>query len=145
MTAETPAQLAARLRSYRKRRRERVFSDKPKVRRRALSKSDRQEILARTKGRCHLCGGVIGSAAWDANHVFPLALGGKQGLENYLPSHRSCNSAKWHLRPKEMMVVLQLGTWLRSQIERGTSVGMMAGEAYCKANKRRTARRKGPV
>ena len=142
MLIETLSQLAAKLRSYRKRRRARVFSGGPKSKRRVLSRSDREEILARTRGRCHLCGGVIGKAAWDANHVFPLALGGKQGPENDLPAHRSCNGAKWHLRPKEMMLVLKLGAWLRSEIERGTSVGKMAGEAYCKADRRRAGRRR---
>jgi 5-methylcytosine-specific restriction endonuclease McrA len=142
MFPETLVQLAAKLRSYRKRRRARVFSGKPKSIRRALSKADRTEILAKTRGRCHLCGGVIGSAPWDANHVFPLALGGKQGLENYLPTHRSCNGAKWHLRPKELALVLKLGAWLRSEIERGTSLGKTAGEAYCKTERRRAGRRK---
>jgi len=142
MPAETLSKLAARLRIYRKRRRDRVFSGEPKSKRRALSSADREEILGRTRGRCHLCGGVIGKGAWDANHVFPLALGGKQGLENYLPAHRSCNGARWHLRPKEMVQVLKLGAWLRSEIERGTPIGKMAGEAYCKVDSRRVARRK---
>lgn len=142
MKAETVSQLAARLRRYRKRRRDRVFSRSQKPKRRVLTKADRKTILRRTKGRCHLCGGVIGKARWDANHVFPLALGGKQGLENYLPAHSSCNGARWHLRPKEMMLVLKLGAWLRSEIERGSSIGRVAGEAYCKADVRRAARRK---
>lgn len=139
---ETLSQLAARLRRYRKRRRDRVFSEKQKSKRRVLSAADRAEVLARTNGRCHLCGGVIGKAPWQANHVFPLALGGKQGLENYLPTHRACNGAKWHLRPKEMALVLTLGTWLRSEIERGTTIGKVAGEAYCNTAKRRESRRR---
>jgi 5-methylcytosine-specific restriction endonuclease McrA len=139
---ETLVRLAAKLRSYRKRRRARVFSDKPKLKRRALSKVERTIVLKKTKGRCHLCGGLIGNAPWDANHIFPLALGGKQGLENYLPTHRSCNGTKWHLRPKEMVFVLKLGAWLRSEIERGTLLGKAAGEAYCKTERRRAGRRK---
>jgi len=81
-------------------------------------------------------------APWDANHIYPLALGGKQGLKNYLPTHRSCNGAKWHLQPKELALVLKLGGWLRSEIERGTPFGKKAGEAYCKKDSRRANRRK---
>jgi 5-methylcytosine-specific restriction endonuclease McrA len=85
---------------------------------------------------------VIGQSSWEANHIFPLALGGDQKLENYLPAHRNCNGAKWHLRPKELQLVLKLGGWLRSEIERGSALGKEAAKLFCISTHRASGRRK---
>ena len=41
---------------------------RPTGKRTQLSPAQRQRILQRTGGRCHLCGGLI-EAAWQADHV----------------------------------------------------------------------------
>jgi 5-methylcytosine-specific restriction endonuclease McrA len=46
-----------------------------RVRRRALSRSDRATIAAKTDGRCHICGGVL-DTAWEADHVLAHSGGG---------------------------------------------------------------------
>ena len=60
----------------------------------ALTAKDRATILAKTVGRCHLCGGTV-FERWTADHVLAHAGGGPHAVDNYLPAHGLCNGYKW--------------------------------------------------
>ena len=51
-----------------------------------LSPGERKLILAKTGGRCHICGGDVGPL-WHADHVFAFSKGGGEGAENFLAAH----------------------------------------------------------
>jgi hypothetical protein len=63
-------------------------------------------------------------------------------LDNYLPAHKTCNNYRWHYSPEEFQIILKLGVWLRTQIEKETTIGKAAGAAFVAHDLRRAARRK---
>ena len=87
-----------------------------------LSKADREVILEKTNGRCHICGGEI-DGTWHADHVLAHSVGGGHAVDNYLPAHASCNNYRWDYTAAEFQEILKLGVWSRTQVERGTTVG----------------------
>ncbi len=137
------AAFAAKLRDLRKRRMAGKLSQKQAgSRRRTLTPSAREQILAKTEKRCHICGGTIESDEWEADHVQAHSGGGTNDVANYLPAHAICNNYRWDYTSEEFQWILKLGVWLRTEIERGTRVGMNAAELFVKYEKRRVARRK---
>ena len=58
-----------------------------KHRRKALSRSERDAILGKTAGKCHICGGEI-AGDWEADHVLAYAGGGVHSIDNYLAAIR---------------------------------------------------------
>lgn len=58
-----------------------------KHRRKALSRSERDAILGKTAGKCHICGGEI-AGDWEADHVLAYAGGGVHSIDN----STSCSS-----------------------------------------------------
>ena len=64
--AEEFADLLHSLHATRNRRQEAFKATKRT--RHILSAAERREILAKTAGRCHICGGAI-EGAWQADHV----------------------------------------------------------------------------
>jgi len=112
-----------------------------KGRRQLLNEKQRLEILTKTAGRCHICGGLI-SGAWEADHVLSHSKGGGHSVDNYLPAHCTCNNYRWDYTSKEFQEIMKLGVWLRNQIEKNTSIGKMAAEKFIKHEVRRVARRK---
>lgn len=61
------------LRLQRRKRKEVTRATRPA--RKLLSVSERKQILAKTAGRCHICGGNIGKLAWHADHVLAHSAG----------------------------------------------------------------------
>src|SRR5687768_7602688 len=113
------------------------------VRRRALSLKQRQEILAKTASRCHICGGLIKkNDPWQADHVLAHSVGGVHSTENYLPAHSLCNHCRWDYSSEEFQEILKLGVWVRTQIEKLTPIGRAAGERYLTYARSRFDRRK---
>lgn len=108
----------------------------------ALSADDRVTILRKTDGRCHVCGGLIEEDNWPADHVLAYSRGGRHSVENYLPSHGTCNHYRWDYLPNEFQEILRLGVWLRTQIEKQTRLGRSAGESFIEHEKGRLRRRK---
>lgn len=90
--------------------------------RKAPRKADRPLILAKTAGTCHICGGPAG-AKWNADHVIPLAKGGGNAPDNYLPACGQCNRLRWHRDPNGIKRILQLGIYAAQQIDSGTVLG----------------------
>jgi len=87
-----------------------------------LNASERAQVLEKTGGRCHICGGDI-TGYWHADHVLAHSAGGQHTVDNYLPAHKTCNNYRWDYLPQEFGLILKLGVWVRTQIEKGTPIG----------------------
>jgi len=48
-----------------------------------------------------------------------------------------CNNYRWHYDAEEFQWILKLGVWLRTQIERGTTIGQEVGQKFCEHEQRR--------
>ena len=68
--------------------------------------------------------------------------GGIHALDNYLPAHSTCNNYKWDYLPEEMQLILKLGVWVKTQVERGTKVGREVERKFTNHELARIARRK---
>ncbi len=69
LVAKTPAEFANKLLSLRHQRKLiKKDNKRNKVERQILTSKERREILKKTDGRCHICGGLI-TGKWDADHV----------------------------------------------------------------------------
>ena len=110
--------------------------------RQSLSRSERDRILAKTKERCHICGGPIeNKSAWHADHVFARSAGGTHSVDNYLPAHASCNISRWDFSPEEFQIILKLGVWTRTQIEHSKPFVREAAAAFLAHERTLPARR----
>ena len=109
-----------------------------------LTKGQRQQILASTGGRCHICGGII-SLKWQADHVLAHSSGGRHSLENYLPAHSLCNNYRWDYSTEEFQWILKLGVWARTQIERETPLGLQIRDRFFNYERNRLKRRRPPA
>jgi 5-methylcytosine-specific restriction endonuclease McrA len=139
LNADTFGDLLRSLHAVRNRRQE--ASKVAKRARPALCGAERKEVLDKTGGRCHLCGGLI-EGAWQADHVLSHSAGGSHQVDNYLPSHELCNNYRWHYSPEEFQHILKLGVWVRTQIERKTPIGRIAATAYLAYDDTRLKRRR---
>jgi 5-methylcytosine-specific restriction endonuclease McrA len=109
---------------------------------RSLSPDARKVIRAKTGGRCHVCGGLLGPK-WAADHVRPRARGGRDAAENYLPACSICNGARWHRKSKVIRRMLRLGAYLLPEIEARTTLGKNVRKHYLKRRQQNRTRRKG--
>lgn len=110
---------------------------------RSLAASERAEVLGKTGGKCHICGGEI-TGAWEADHVRAHSAGGRHAADNYLPAHRACNNYRWDYLPEEFLLILKLGVWVRTQIENGTPLGAEIDKRFSAHDAARDRRRKRP-
>ena len=139
-TFQSPEKLVECLKKLRAKRTADKSKRLNKVSRKSLSDTQRKSILSKTAQKCHICGGKI-KGSWDADHVHPHSKRGAHCEDNYLPAHPICNSYRKCFDPEEIQWILKLGVWLKTQIEKETKVGQSAAEAFCKYEKRRSARR----
>lgn len=103
-----------------------VYKIRNPPRRRALTPDERREIWKKTGGRCHLCGdsiGKCGSGRWQADHVVPHVLSGKQSIDNYLPICRECNGLRWSHGPKLLRLIMRMGVYAKHEIRHGRPLG----------------------
>jgi 5-methylcytosine-specific restriction endonuclease McrA len=107
----------------------------------SLTAAERQQVLAKTSGQCHICGGKIEGQKWQADHVMAHSAGGTHDVENYLAAHATCNNYRWDYLPEEFQYILKLGVWARTQIERGTTVGNDVAKAFAGHETSRIKRR----
>ena len=110
-------------------------------RRNRLTPAQREEILAKTDGRCHICGGEI-EGSWQADHVIAQSAGGSSQTNSYLAAHPVCNNYRWDYVPQEFEIILKLGVWARTQVERDTIVGRAISMGFAAYEARRVSRRK---
>ena len=113
----------------------RKLEEKEQERRRRLTADERQKVLDKTGGHCHLCGGdmkqssgigelqdeqeielhfVVTEEAKSAthfvvDHIVPVASGGQHSLDNLLPAHGLCNGCRWFYSPEEFQWILRMG------------------------------------
>jgi 5-methylcytosine-specific restriction endonuclease McrA len=141
-SAQIPAsseELAERFRELRKER------NRPgeRLARRRIAKLSRDAILQKTGGRCHICGGNIDKDSyWEADHVFPAKGGGPSNIDNYLPAHGQCNSAKWDQSVEELQWVLKIGVWAKHQMEGKSKLGRLMLDDFWASERRRVKRQK---
>jgi hypothetical protein len=129
--AQRLAKRLQELRKDRKKIKKRVAANGEK--RLSLTKKQRDAILLKTKERCHICGGkILKEEAWQADHVLAHAKGGSHAEENYLPAHSVCNRLRWHYGAEEIQLILQLGIWMRTQIEKEKIDAMNLAERFVK-------------
>jgi hypothetical protein len=134
---------AAELRDLRWALRHRVKEGRAqRPRRIGLTAKQRSEVLSKTHGRCHICGGLIDGTAWDADHVMAHSTGGMHAVDNYLPAHSLCNGYRRHFESDEFQWILKLGVWIRTQIANETPLGLLAAKRFCEHEQRRAGRRK---
>lgn len=59
-----------------------------------IPEQDRRRIYSKYGGKCAYCGQVITYKEMQVDHKEPLARGGMDSAENYMPSCRTCNHYK---------------------------------------------------
>ena len=112
---------------------------KGRASRKRLTANQRNRVLAKTDGRCHICGGKVG-ARWQAGHVRPHSRGGGHAEENYLAAHALCNNYRWHYLPEEFQYIMKLGVWAKYQVEKETAVGEKIASGFVQHERRRMRR-----
>ncbi len=84
------------------------------------NKSLREEVFAKTNGRCFHCGKKLKGNDACVDHVVPQYQGGLDDLKNLIPSCRKCNSARGPMTPaqyakylekKRKRALRKLGSW----------------------------------
>ena len=139
------ASFAAHLRRLRVRRQRKKAARSSRTAREQLSTPERAHILAKTAGRCHICGGFISESTWQADHVLAHSAGGAHSVDNYLLAHAVCNNYRWDYSAEEFQHILKLGVWTRTQIERRTGFGRDAAAAFLAYDRTRQARRASAI
>ena len=64
------------------------------MKRKKLTKQERQQVYAKCQGHCAYCGSDLDYKDMQVDHVTPLRIGGADELHNMLPACRSCNHYK---------------------------------------------------
>jgi len=139
---ENAAKFAAHLGALRKKRRSRELVVRSQGhKRQSLTPSERQAIMKKTGGRCHICGGEI-ERDWTADHVLAHAQGGSHEADNYLPAHPICNQYRWFFEPEEFQWILKLGVWFRTQIQTKRPNALRLAEGFLLHEAQRERRQK---
>ena len=53
-----------------------------------------------------------------------------------------CNNYRWDYQPEEFQLILKLGVWARTEIEKGTKMGKELSKKFLQKEKQRIRRRK---
>jgi 5-methylcytosine-specific restriction endonuclease McrA len=86
------------------------------------SQVQRAEIHRKTGGRCHVCGGRLGTG-WHADHIVPHTRGGSAALDNYLPTCGECNGLRGGQSPELLRLIMRLGVYAKHEIRLQTPLG----------------------
>ncbi|MCF8215333.1 MAG: hypothetical protein K9I59_00480 [Chlorobium sp.] len=62
--------------------------------------------------------------------------------DNYQSAHVTCNNYRRDYLPEEFELILKLGVWARSEVEKGSDVGLAIAKKFSQKEARRQARRK---
>jgi hypothetical protein len=74
------------------------------IRRKAISKRIRYEILRRDDHTCRYCGLKAGQTELTVDHVVPVALGGTDDPSNLVAACKDCNAGKTSTAPDSVLV-----------------------------------------
>ena len=76
-------------------------------------------------------------ADFHADHVVSHIRGGIHRVDNYLPACFICNNYRWHYLAEELQLILKIGVWAKTEIEKKSALGNeMALKFVAKENKR---------
>ncbi|WP_347293106.1 HNH endonuclease signature motif containing protein, partial [uncultured Alistipes sp.] len=64
------------------------------MKRKPISTAERKRVYEKFGGKCAYCGQPITYKEMQVEHMEPLALGGADSMENYMPACRICNHYK---------------------------------------------------
>jgi HNH endonuclease len=96
------------------------------MKRKAIKRGQRFDILSRDGFRCRYCGVTAQEAKLQVDHVIPVAAGGETENQNLAASCGECNGGK------SAKLVLQAGAtflqWLRRQVKREDWIGDLADD-----------------
>lgn len=109
--------------------------------RKSLTPTEREAVLAKTAGACHVCGGRAGRS-WQADHVVPHRLKGPHSVSNYLPICRACKMLRRSHAPEVQRMVLQLGLYARSEINKQSELGERLVQMYLRRKRTNKLRQK---
>jgi len=115
----------------------------PNLNRSVLSKKQRELVLAKTEGHCHICGIELDIANFQADHVKAHISGGSHSENNYLPSCSTCNNYRWHYSSEELQIIIKLGVWAKTKITSDPSFGLQIANEFVKHEMHVRRRRKG--
>jgi hypothetical protein len=110
----------------------------------ALTLQQRLQVLAKTEGRCHVCGVDLNVEDFEADHVQPHSTGGVGDISNFLAACHHCNNYRWDYLPEELQWILKLGIWMKTQIEFETAIGVSTANQFAEHEIQRERRRKNP-
>lgn len=65
-----------------------------KIKRRKLTKAERQQVYKKCQGHCAYCGTPIEIREMQVDHIIALERGGTDTVDNMFPACRSCNHYK---------------------------------------------------
>lgn len=102
------------------------------VKRKTLTKKQRQIILDKTNSKCHICGIELDINNFQADHIQSHSSGGAHELNNYLPSCFTCNNYRWHYSSEELQIILKLGVWAKTKAISNTQLGAELAEEFVK-------------
>ncbi len=110
----------------------------------SLTQAQRENILAKTNCRCHVCGIDLALHEFQADHVKTHSSGGEHSENNYLPSCPTCNKYRWHFASEELQIILKLGVWAKGKLLDDSELGLQIANEFVKhdmdVRKRRLAR-----
>jgi len=112
------------------------------LKRKPLTKKQRELVLGKTDGRCHICGIEIELNNFHADHVKAHITGGLHAENNYLPSCGTCNNLRWHYSSEEIQIILKLGRWLKTKIVDDDEEGLLLANQFVKHDMSLRKRRK---
>jgi hypothetical protein len=67
-------------------------------------------------------------------------MGGEHRAVNYLAAHSVCNNCRWFYGPEEFQWILELGVFMRTQVEKPTRIGQVAVKEFLKHEHKRDKR-----
>lgn len=112
------------------------------VKRSVLTPKQRAAVLAKTDGRCHVCGIELQANAFHADHVKSHISGGMHAENNYLPSCSTCNNLRWHYSSEEIQVIMKLGRWMKTKLLEDTESSLLLANEFVKHDMGLRRRRK---
>lgn len=97
--------------------------------RHSISVENRKQVFAKTNGHCAYCGTPLSFKEMEVDHVIPLALGGADSLENWVPACHVCNQFKGHSRLEEFRAAIEHITDVFSKSVINSSVALKYQQA----------------